>query len=408
MHAAHEHRNLRLLNAYWFLRDFQLWIPVWIVFLTLDRGFSLTQVTTAEGLFLIGVLLLEVPTGAIADRYGRSVSMALGAVVLGAAILIFAFTTSFPILLASFLLWSVASALMSGADMALLYDTLKAAGREGQYEKLAGRGLAFTWSGVVLATLLGGPFAAVFDTQATMFLGAATCLATAAVAMAIWEPPHSAEVEKQPYFRSIGAAFSEAWRAVDVRIVILLAATAFAALEAIHYLIQPYLVDREIEVGAAFSLLQVPILLAGLGGSLLAGRVSGRAGAKALVIGPLVGGLGYALLAASPGLTAYLALPLVIGVSSCVEPIATGYINRRIGSERRATVLSIASMSRSLVMAALAPGLGYTTDRWGIGEAFVLGAALTVAAGLFFGLPLLWRSLREPEHPALVESAAAG
>ena len=128
MHTAHPDRNIRLLNAYWFLRDFQLWIPVWIVFLTLERGFSLTQVTTAEGIFLVGVLVLEVPTGAVADRYGRSRSMALGAVVLGLAVLIFAFTTSFAILLVSFLLWSVATALMSGADSALLFDTLKAAG----------------------------------------------------------------------------------------------------------------------------------------------------------------------------------------------------------------------------------------------------------------------------------------
>lgn len=403
----HTERNLRLLYAYWFLRDFQLWIPVWIVFLTLDRGFSLTQVTTAEGLFLVGVLLLEVPTGAVADRYGRSVSMALGAVVLGAAILIFAFTTSFPVLMASFLLWSVASALMSGADMALLYDTLKAAGREAQYEKLAGRGMAFTWSGVVFATLLGGPFAAVFNTQATMFLGAVTCLATGAVALSIWEPPHIKEGASQPYFQSIGAAFSEAWRAVDVRIVIMLAGTAFAALEAVHYLIQPYLVNRDIEVGVMFSLLQVPILLAGLGGALLAGRVSGRAGTKALLLGPIFGAVCYAVLAVSPGLTAYLALPLLIGVSSCVEPIATGYINRRIGSERRATVLSISSMTRSLVMAALAPGLGYTTDRWGIGEAFAVGGAITLASALAFGLPLVWRTVRESENPALAESSAA-
>ena len=69
------------------------------------------------------------------------------AAVLGVAVLIFAFTQSFAVLLASFLLWSVASALMSGADMALLFDTLRAAGREAQYERLAGRGMACAWSG---------------------------------------------------------------------------------------------------------------------------------------------------------------------------------------------------------------------------------------------------------------------
>lgn len=410
MHAAHPDRNIRLLFAYWFLRDFQLWIPVWIVFLTIDRGFSLTQVTAAEGLFLIGVLILEVPTGAIADRYGRSKSMALGAFVLGLAVLVFAFTTSFTILLVSFLMWSVASALMSGADMALLFDTLKAAGREHQYEKLAGRGMACSWAGVGIATLLGGPVAAIFETRTTIFVGAATCLLTAAVALAIWEPPHARESgEKQPYFPSIRAAFAEAWQVVDVRILIVLAGTALAALEAVHYLIQPFLVDREVEVGVWFSLLQVPILLVGLGGALIAGRVAQRFGAKALLVGPMAGAGCYLLLAVTPGLAAYAALPLIIGVSSCVEPIATGYINRRIGSERRATVLSIASMFRSLVLAALAPGLGYATDQWGIAEAFTIGGAMALASALVFGVPVVLRATREGNAAEpLADGSAAG
>jgi MFS family permease len=95
--APHAARNIRLLYLYWFLRDFQLWIPVWIVFLTDDRGFSLTQVTGAEGLYLIGVLLLEVPTGAIADHWGRSIHGSW-AICLGGAVLIFAFASSFGVL----------------------------------------------------------------------------------------------------------------------------------------------------------------------------------------------------------------------------------------------------------------------------------------------------------------------
>jgi MFS family permease len=411
MHAAHPDRNIRLLMGYWFLRDFQLWIPVWVVFLTLDRGFSLTQVTTAEGIFLIGVLLLEVPTGAVADRWGRSKSLGLGALALGLAVLVFAFTNSFSLLLVSFLMWSVASALMSGADMALLFDTLKAAGREAEYERLAGRGTAVSWAGVGLATALGGPVAALFDTRTTIFIGAATCLLTAFAAFAIWEPPHEREEAgtREAYWASIPAAFNEAWRAVDVRLLIVLAGTAFAALEAVHYLVQPYLVDRDLEVGLWFSLLQVPMLLAGLGGALAAGRIAAKFGAaRVFLVGPLVGGLGYAALSLTPGLGAYAALPLIMGVSSCVEPVATGYINRRIGSERRATVLSIGSMCRSLVMAALAPGLGYATDQWGLREAFALGGAVAIASGLVFGSALMWRMRGQVVVDAAAEGAAAG
>ncbi|MGE0599755.1 MAG: MFS transporter [Dehalococcoidia bacterium] len=401
MRASHPDRNLRLLFVYWFMRDFQLWIPVWIVFLTLDRGFSLTQVTFAEGLYLVGVLALEVPTGAVADRYGRSASMGLGAVVLGISILIFAFTSSFAILLASFMLWSVASALMSGADMALLFDTLKSAGRDSQYERLAGRGIALSWAGIGTATLFGAPVAALTSTRFTIFVGAATCLVLALVAFAIWEPPHARSDGRQPkYLTTIGSAFAEAWRTVDVRILILLAGSSFAALEAVHYLVQPFLLDRGVEVGVWFSGLQAVMLLTGLGGALLAHRAMARFGVKALVVGPIVGALCYGFLATVPGMAAYAALPVIVAMSSLVEPIATGYINRRIGSEQRATVLSIVSMVRSLVMAFLAPVLGFATDQWGLSEAFAIGGALTLASAIGFGLPLVWRA-RGAGKPAM-------
>ena len=388
--GARLERNLRLLYAYWFLREFQLWIPVWIVFLTIERGFSLTAVTIAEGLFLVGVVALEVPTGAVADRWGRSISMALGAFFLGVSVLIFAFTTSFAVLLASFMLWSVAHTLMSGADMALLFDTLKLAGREHEYEGIAGRGAALNWSGVGVATLLGGPVAALFDIRFTIFLGAATSVVAALVALALREPPHQrGERPAEPYLRSIRLAFEEVSATAGLRTVILLGGVTTAALGAVHYLVQPFLVDREIEVGVAFSMLQVPLFAAGMAGSLVAGRVASQAGTRRALFGvPLAGAAGCLAIAFAPGLGAYAPLLVVMFLGSMVHPIATGYVNRRVGSERRATVLSMQGMVYSLVMAVMAPAIGFSTDRWGLGVAFSVCAGLALAALAVFGRPL--------------------
>ncbi|HML99405.1 MAG TPA: MFS transporter [Tepidiformaceae bacterium] len=388
--GARLERNLRLLYAYWFLREFQLWIPVWIVFLTIERGFSLTAVTIAEGLFLVGVVALEVPTGAVADRWGRSISMALGAFFLGVSVLIFAFTTSFAVLLASFMLWSVAHTLMSGADMALLFDTLKLAGREHEDEGIAGRGAALNWSGVGVATLLGGPVAALFDIRFTIFLGAATSVVAALVALALREPPHQrGERPAEPYLRSIRLAFEEVSATAGLRTVILLGGVTTAALGAVHYLVQPFLVDREIEVGVAFSMLQVPLFAAGMAGSLVAGRVASQAGTRRALFGvPLAGAAGCLAIAFAPGLGAYAPLLVVMFLGSMVHPIATGYVNRRVGSERRATVLSMQGMVYSLVMAVMAPAMGFSTDRWGLGVAFSVCAGLALAALAVFGRPL--------------------
>jgi predicted MFS family arabinose efflux permease len=399
-------RNIRLLYAFWFLRDFQLWIPVWIVFLTVEQGFSLTAVTSAEGLYLVAVVLLEIPTGAVADRWGRSRSLALGAVFLGVSVLIFAFAGSFSVLLASFLLWSLAHTLMSGADMALLYDTLKEGGRLGDYERLASRGTALLWVGIGVATFLGGPVAAVVGIRATIFVGAATCALTALVALSIHEPPRAAPAAREAYFASIRSAIREAWASPAVRAVILLTGTAIAALESLHYLIQPYLLDRGVEVGPMFSMLQVPMIMAGIGGSLLAARVRGRAVLLALVVVPALGGLTYFALAMGPGLSAYAAFPLMFVFASCLVPLASGYINRRIDSERRATVLSVQGMVMALTMAMLAATFGFVTDTWGIALTFTIGGALALLTVVIFG-PMILTTRTAGNTPALGAPADA-
>lgn len=387
-------RNTRLLYAFWFLRDFQLWIPVWIIFLVLEQGFTLTEITFAEGLYLIGVVLLEVPTGAVADKWGRSRSLGLGAFTLAAAVLVFAFATNYAILLVSFFMWSVASTLMSGADRALLFETLKAAGQEEKYERIAGRGLAFTWIGIGIATLLGGPVAELLSTEATIYIGSATCVVTGLVAFAMKEAPHTAtgDVQTQNYLVSIGHAFRETWSDTTIRPIVLLSGAVLAGMESVHYLIQPYLLDRGIEVGTLFSFLQVPLFLAGLAGALLVGRItSTSASARALIVLPLVGGIGCLALAVTPGLGAYAAYPLIMAVASAVDPLTSGIINRAASSERRATILSISGMMRSLVMAIAAPGVGYLTDTYGLGTAFTGSAAIVLLAILLFGAPVFAR-----------------
>lgn len=384
-------RNVRLLFVFWFLREFQLWIPVWIVFLTQERGFSFTQVTAAEGLYLVGVMVLEVPTGAVADRFGRKVSLGLGAVSLASSVTIFAFTSSPVVLFVSFAWWAVASTLMSGADLALLFDTLKAGGREHEYERLAGRGTATTWGAIGLATLFGGPVAAWLGIRATVLIGAVTCLVAASAAFALAEPPRGSAAAGggvAAYVRSIAGAFREVWANRVLRLLVLLASAMVAGLETVHYLVQPYLLDAGIEVGALFSLLQVPLFAAGMAGALLAGRIEARLGA---VPGMLAMGAGGAamlgVLALAPNLWAYGALPAAMAAGSCTWPLLTGAVNRQVDSARRATVLSIGSMGLSIGMAVLAPFIGYLVDRWGVAPAFALGAGAAGLGLVLFGAP---------------------
>jgi uncharacterized membrane protein YbjE (DUF340 family) len=84
-------------------------------------------------------------------------------------------------------------------------------------------------------------------------------------------------------------------------------------------------------------------------------------------------------------------------------PLATGQINRQVDSRRRATVLSIHAMVGSLVLAGLAPALGFATDEWGLAVAFGVGGGATLASLLLFGPALL---VSKPAAPAAVPAGA--
>ncbi|HET9013047.1 MAG TPA: MFS transporter, partial [Gemmatimonadaceae bacterium] len=228
------------------------------------------------------------------------------------------------------------------------------------------------------------------DIRATILIGAATCLVTALVAFLMWEPQHEATTSapRARYWATIGSAFREVWHNRAVRAVVLLTGTVFASLEAVMYLIQPYLLDRGIEIGVVFSMLQVPTLIAGAAGALLASRVHGHARLLMLAL-PACGVAAYIALALGPGLSAYAAFPLMYLFASCLMPLATGQINRNIGSAQRATILSIHGMVASLLLAALAPGVGFTTDNQGLPQAFALGAGVTLLSLVLFGSMLV-------------------
>ncbi len=390
-HEGRIARNIPLYYLFCFLRDFQVWIPVWIVFLTLEQGFSLTQVTFAEGLFLLAVMLLEVPTGVIADRWGRSRSVGLGALALAVALALFALTTSFPILLASFLTWSLAMALMSGADMALLFDSLKLLGRESEYEKHSGTGTAVAWGAAALGTVAGGPIAAAYGSEVTIWLGVVATLACAAVAFVMYEPPHAADAPHPSVVSIARTALDVAWHNKPVRFMLLFTGAVGAALGSAQYLIQPFLISSGVQVGITFSLLQVPQLLGGMAGSVVAYRIMRLTGETKLVF--ILGAIGigaYAGLALTSALGWMALFPLIAILEAVILPVATGFINRRVGSEQRATILSMHSFVGALFMAPLAPAIGAATDahspRWALGLLGALLAGALVAGALaWFG-----------------------
>jgi MFS family permease len=145
----------------------RFYYPVFTI-LFLDYGLTLAQFTILNAVWAVTIVLAEVPSGAMADIFGRRklVLLAVGLMVLEMSIIAIVPLGHGPLVFAAFLFNRICSGLAeaaaSGADEALAYDTLKENGLESEWPRVLehlGRWMAV---GFFLAMIIG---AFVYDPQ---------------------------------------------------------------------------------------------------------------------------------------------------------------------------------------------------------------------------------------------------
>lgn len=158
-------RNVRLFVLFRMLFNARFYYPVFAV-MFLDYGLSMGEFALLNVAWALAIVGLEVPSGALADRFGRSlmVKLACALMVLEMALIAFVPVGNHALVLGAFLLNRIlsgaAEALASGADEALAYDSLVEVGMQSEWPRILEvmmrwQALAFT-----VAMLIG---AAVFD-----------------------------------------------------------------------------------------------------------------------------------------------------------------------------------------------------------------------------------------------------
>lgn len=373
--------NVSKSYFYRFLMEFQLWLPIWILYLQQERGFSLTQITVLDTPFFLLIVLAEVPTGAVADRFGRRVSLMLGSGLFAIAIFVFGIADTYAIILVSYVAWGLALTFQSGADVALLYDSLKATGREDQFRHVSGRLFAVRGIATVLALLVGAPLAAATSYTFVITLSAIFGACALPVAFFMHEPRHNA-VEHEPYFSTIGNGLRDVWQTKWLRYIVLYSAIIGTGLFGPMIFQQLTLAEFGIDVSYQ-GVWQAPVRAAGIAASLSAGwllaRVSERAAFFSLPVVIASCSIALAGIDQSWVLIAFVALGFVGGIQ---HPLFANYINHRIPSERRATLLSVQNVAFSLILALYQPLGGIVADNWGLDAAYLLYGATALVFGM--------------------------
>ena len=399
--------NIGKFYLFRFLVNFQLWVPTWVLYLTDFRGLSLTEVTTLEAAFWLVLFAAEVPTGLVADRWGRKVSLTLGTVANGIAVIVFAFAPSYPIILVSYLVWAIGLTLFSGADSAFFFDSLKALGREHEYQKLYGRSWAIYSFGGLAGLLLGAPFAAVTNLQVPIIVSGALMLAAWLISLTFTEPPRYHDAGHLSYYGGAKEAVRIVRAAPSLHWFMVLAAVMLATNVCVNIFAQPFLDSHGVPI-AAFGWFRLPGSLLAIFGAVSLHRITGRLGTnRTFVLLGVLGALPPIGLALFDSLWAWVFYPLNSLCYALVQPLVSDYLNQRIPSAQRATILSIHQLLYSLALVPLEPLAGMAADTWGLPAAYAIATlALVVPAG---PLLLLWRRAlhEEPELAPASTSATA-
>jgi len=152
-------RNVPLFVAFRILFNARFYYPVFMV-MFLDFGISVEEFGILNAVWAAAIVLLEVPSGALADLVGRRRLLVAGAGLMVSEMLVLCLVPVpspwvLPALLANRILSGVAEAFISGADEALAFDSLQAVGRAGEWPRVLER--LMQWGGLVtVAAMITG------------------------------------------------------------------------------------------------------------------------------------------------------------------------------------------------------------------------------------------------------------
>ncbi len=381
-------RNLRILPWWWATRYVWLGEAIWVIYLTRERGLTIGEVLLFQAVYSAVVIVSEVPTGMMADRWGRRLSVILGSTVAVGAMLTFGLGHTIPILLVSYAMFSVADALFSGADSAILFDTLKGLDRDDEFTRWQARELVIGGAATGAYTLIGALMVQWVPLSVPFVVSGALSVVGVAPAWMLTDPPR--EGERHSFIRiGIRAARQVLGRRTLLTAALLMALVT-AAIQTMGVSQQPIFLSYGVPIWSLGFFVGVQLGFSALSAA-IADRLGRRIGLVLVFLSmPLLSGL--ALLGGVGGKIWLYPILIMPSLSwNVLWPYVSDYIARRVDDPIRATALSVASVLNHLTSFAVLPLFGFAIDRRGLDTGLAIAAAGITLTSLLV-LLIWWRA----------------
>lgn len=371
----------KLLSNLWFVSA--VWLYFYRIFIT-DQ-----QVGFLDGMaFAIG-LVAEVPSGALADKFGRDKMVRLGQILAGSGLLIQAFGSSFMPFFIGQTVMMIGVSFVSGADEALFFERLNFDRASNKWRKLLTRGSQVTLIGTLTATVAGGWLHTINPRIPWLLTG----LSFIASALLIWSVKDERKrasqqtfvTELKDYLQDIKTGFTE-FRLPKLWIYVPIIITVQGLFYSAGYgLLRLVLLDRfnfspflGAVVIATSGLITIGLL------SLMHKYAERLSEKKVLVFISISAASGLLLSLANIGMWGYIVIFTLYAGEYILYPFMSETINYHAPEKQRATILSVASFFRTVPYVLLAPIIGYLNTNGKLNYFLFIWAGLILIAVLIY------------------------
>ena len=333
-------------------------------------GLSLAEILLLQAIFSLATLVMEFPSGYISDRIGYRFALNLACLLGITGWATYTLAGSFTGVLIAELQLGASYAFISGADNALLYETLRYDGREEHYAKYDGRMTAWAQAGEAIGAIGAGVLYGWFPLL-PFVLQVGVWVAALAICRNLKDIPAPPR-ETLSHLQEAADIARKAFSQPGIRYAILLAALLGLASFYPVWLIQPYMQTLNVPLSWFGPIWAVANLCVSFG-SIISHRVQFHLGVRGtpLLLLALVA-TGYAGLAFSQfiwGFAFYFLLTIMRGIQG---PFLRLALQKQSDRHERASILSLKSLVFRLGFVITGPLVGVLADRSGLSLCFLV------------------------------------
>ncbi len=351
-------------------------MPVIVLFYK-SNGLSMKDIFLLQSIYSLTLMTLEIPTGYFADHAGRKTSILVGATLGFSGYLVYSLSFGFWMFVVAEVILGVSQSLVSGADSAMLYDTLAAAKQNKRYTQMEGRITSIGNFGEAFAGIIGG-LLAVSSLRTPFYVQACVALIAFPAALMLKEPPVQSLKIKPGLKDVVKIMHSVLHGNVKLKWNTFFSAIIGASTLSMAWFAQPYFGQIKLPVsmyGVLWAVLNLSVGIA----AVYAWRFEKKYGPPfTVIVFTLAIFSSYLLLPLMPGYTGLGILLVFYLARGLATPTLRNYINIITTSEIRATVLSVRNFLIRLIFAVTGPLWGWLTDKYSLKTAII-------SAGLIYG-----------------------